>query len=146
MAASDRRKYELALVVGIVAIVAAFLFPALERTRAELEESALQAEITAIRVELLERIAHRELAGGALPQSANPLQWIARVPRDYLGEFTDAATLPAKSGVWYFDRAAGELVYRYRRGGEARFRLVRDGAGAEAKLAGVGLVRVESAK
>lgn len=145
MAEGNRRKLEFAVAVAIVAILAAFLLPALERTRVEIEEAMVQSEAAAIRVELLDRLAHRESAGGALPDSANPIQWIGRAPEDYLGELDSA---PGARGVWYFDRRAGELVYRYRVSGEARFRLMRGagGAAARARLAGVGLLRVDKAK
>jgi hypothetical protein len=151
VAASDRRKVELAVLVLIIAALAAFLLPALERVRVDIEEATLQSEVAAIRVELLDRIAHRELAGGDLPQSDNPLRWIDRVPNGYLGEFDarDArAAAPKTNGVWYFERASGELVYRYQRGNEARYRLARgaDAGTAQAKLAGVGLVRSENVK
>jgi hypothetical protein len=154
VATSDRRKVELAVLVLIFAALVAFLLPALERARVDIEEATLQSEVAAIRVELLDRIAHRELAGGALPQSDNPLRWIDRVPNGYLGEFDarDARdtrdAVPKTNGVWYFERASGELVYRYQRGNEARFRLVRgaDAGAAQAKLAGVGLVRSENVR
>lgn len=148
MADSNRRMYELALLATVVAILAAFLLPALERTRRDFEEAAVQSEVAALRVELLDRLAHREAVGGALPGGANPAEWTAYRPQGYVGELDSA---PAESGVWYFDRRAGELVYRYRAGGEARFRLTRGVAGvdvgvaAPGRLAGVGLVRVSGA-
>jgi type II secretory pathway pseudopilin PulG len=145
MANGNRRKLELLVAVMVVGVLALFLLPALERTRVDVEEAMVQAEVAAIRVELLDRLAHHEAVGGALPDSANPLRWIERVPAPYLGELD---TAPEKSGVWYFDRQLGELVYRFRVGGEARFRLMRGsgGAAAQAKLAGVGLLRVDIVK
>ncbi len=145
MAESNRRKFELAVAVLIVAVLAAFLLPALERARTEIEAAMVQSEAAAIRVELLDRLAHHEAVGGDLPDSANPLRWIGRVPEGYLGEL-DAP--PEVRGRWYFERPAGELVYRFRAGGEARFRLTRGSAGsaASAKLAGIGLLRVDAAK
>jgi len=145
MAEGNRRKFELAVAVVIIGVLAAFLLPALERTRAEIEAAMVQSEAAAIRVELLDRVAHHESVGGALPDSANPLRWIGRVPDGYLGELD---TSPEARGVWYFDRQAGELVYRFCAGGTAHFRLTHGGGGSAAsgKLAGIGLLRVDTAK
>ncbi len=143
MSEGHRRKYELAVVAVILSVLAVYLLSALARARVEIEEAMLQTEVAAIRIELFDRIAHRESVGGQLPQSANPLQWIGRVPDGYLGELDSA---PVERGVWYFDRKDGELVYRFRMSGEARFRLLRNGGGAQGVLAGVGLLRLENVK
>ena len=138
-----RRLYELAVVVLVVAVLAWLLMRALDRAREEVEEATVQSEAAALRVELLDAQAHRAAFGGALPNGDNPLRWVGRQPAAYLGEF-DAA--PAARGVWYFDRARGELVYRFQSGREARFRLVRgaEAAGVAGTLGGVGLLRVDT--
>ena len=138
-----RRLYELAVLVLIVAVLAWLLMRALDRAREEVEEATVQSEAAALRVELLDAQAHRAAFGGALPNGVNPLRWVDRQPAAYLGEL-DAA--PAARGVWYFDRARGELAYRFRSGREARFRLVRgaEAAGAAGTLGGVGLLRVDT--
>jgi hypothetical protein len=136
------RKFEFAVLVAIISVLALLLMKALERTREEIEDATVQSEIAAIRVELLDRLAHRETVGGKLPESRNPMRWIARQPEGYLGEL-DAA--PQERGVWYFDRQREELVYRFRSSREARLRLVRgaETAGTQGILAGVGLRRVD---
>ena len=140
-----RRRYEFAVAVFIVALVAYALLQAIERAQQAVDEAAMQAEAAALRIELLDVLAHREAFGGELPQSANPLRWVVRAPAGYLGEFDATDALPATRGVWYFDRARGELVYRLRSGRDARFRLERGAAAAHAPgaLSGVGLRRVE---
>ena len=139
-----RRKFEFAVVVLIVGALALFLLRAIDNAREEIEEATVQAEVAALRVELLDALAHREAFGGAPPPGNNPLRWAGREPAAYLGEL-DAA--PVARGVWYFDRAHGELIYRFRSGREARFRLVRgaDAAGVAGTLGGVGLLRVDTA-
>ena len=138
-----RRKYEFAVLVLVVGVLALVLLRSLDDAQEAVEEAAVQAEMAALRVELLDALAHREAFGGALPASANPLRWVGREPAAYLGEL-DAA--PVARGVWYFDRAHGELIYRFRSGREARFRLVRgaQAAGVSGTLAGIGLRRVEA--
>lgn len=135
-----RRQYEFALVVTLIGILALFLMGALERARGELEESMVQSEAAAIRVALMDAVVHRETGGGNLPASANPLAWVDVRPQNYAGE-TDA--VPAGRGLWYFDRPAGELVYRFRDGHRARFRFSREGGErGRGAVAGVGLIRL----
>ena len=146
MAGDLRRRYEFGVLVLIVGVLALLLMQALERTRREIEEAAVQSEIAALRVELLDRVAHREVHGGPLPQSDNPVRWAEREPQAYRGELS---TRPAENGVWFFDVPQGDLVYRYRAGDEARYRLERVGRAAATdnvpgRLAGVGLRRVVS--
>ncbi len=141
----SRRRYELAVAVLVVALVAWTLLQALERAQQAVDEANMQAEVAALRVELLDVLAHREAYGGELPQSANPLHWVARVPAGYVGEFDSADAAPRTRGVWFFDGSRGELVYRLHSGRDARFRLLRGSAAAQAPgaLAGVGLARVD---
>jgi hypothetical protein len=136
------RKYEFSVLVGIIGILALVLLVALDRIRGEFEAAAMQSEAAAIRVELLDRLAHREAVGGKLPESDNPLRWITRQPAGYVGELDPP---PTQGSVWYFDRRRDELVYRFRSGREARFRLVRgrEVANVQGGLAGVGLRRVD---
>ena len=139
-----RRKYEFAVLVLVVGALALFLLRALDDAQQAVEEARVQAEVAALRVELLDALAHREAVGGALPASANPLRWAGREPAAYLGEL-DAA--PVARGVWYFDLGQGELIYRFSSGRESRFRLVRGAAaaGVAGTLGGVGLLRVDTA-
>ena len=136
------RKYEFAVLVVIIGALAMVLMGALERSRAEIEEATVQTEVAAMRIELLDWLAHREAFGGKFPESRNPIRWVGRQPEGYLGELEEA---PADRGVWYYDLKQQLLVYRFRAGREARFRLeVGVGAaGVPASLAGVALRRVD---
>ena len=136
------RRFEFTVLVIIIAILASLLLQALENMRTEFEEATMQTEAAALRVELLDRLAHHQAVGGSLPESRNPLDWVERRPETYLGE-RDAA--PKTGGVWYFDRRRQELVYRFRPAREARFRLARgsETGGAKGSLGGIGLRRVD---
>lgn len=143
MSRSEVRKYEFAVLVVIISVLALLLMQALERVRAKMEEAGVQSEVAAIRIELMDWLAHREAVGGALPESRNPLRWIARQPEAYLGELNAA---PKQRGVWYFDLPNDALIYRFRNSGEARFQIVRAGeaAGVPGRLAGIGLRRLDA--
>ena len=145
MAEGRPRKFEFAVLVVIISILALLLLAALKRGMEEVEESTVQSEAAAIRIELLDVLAHREARGGKLPDSQNPVRWIARTPEGYLGEL---AAAPQERVVWYFDNKREELVYRFRFSREARFRLVRgaEAINAPGVLAGVGLRRVDVAR
>lgn len=137
-----RRYYEFAVVVILLSILALALMQALGRTRSDLEEACVQVEAAVIRTELMEVLAHRETFGGPLPTTDNPVEWVASKPRNYRGAFDE---MPEEKAVWYFDRRAGELVYRYEDGRRARFRLSREAGPTNARgvIAGVGLLRLD---
>jgi len=138
-----RHKFEFAAAVLIIAVLAVVLLQRLSDMRREMEEAMVQSEVSALRVELLDRLAHREAFGGALPEGSNPVVWASRAPAEYAGELDEA---PQKRGIWYYDRRAGHLVYRFRAGDEWRFRLARGGRiEASGVLGGVGLLRVDRA-
>lgn len=137
-----RRYYEFAIVVVLIGVLALVLLQALGRTGGTLEEAGVQSEVSAIRIGLMEVVAHRETFGGSLPQSDNPIDWLGNRPGNYLGELDSE---PDKKSVWYFDRRARELVYRFRDGHRARFKLSRDSRidSQRAVIAGVGLLRLD---
>lgn len=137
-----RRYYEFAVVIILLSILAVFLMQALGRARSDMEEAGMQAEVAAIRTELLEVLVHREIFGGALPKTDNPIDWVSSRPRNYLGVLDKT---PDTKAVWYFNRQANELIYRFEDGHQARFRLTREAGATTARgvLAGVGLLRLD---
>ena len=137
-----RRYYEFAVVVILVSILALVLMQALGRAKGDMEEAGMQLEAAVIRTELMEMLAHREAFGGALPKTNNPVEWGVSKPRNYRGALDE---VPEEKAVWYFDRRAGELVYRYEDGRRARFRLSREAgpSNAQGVIAGVGLLRLD---
>ena len=137
-----RRYYEFALVVVLVSVLVLLLLRALERARGEMEETMVQTEVASLRVGLIEVVAHRETFGGELPKSSNPVDWVATPPANYVGERDGQ---PDEKSVWYFDRRSKELVFAFRDGRLARFRLSRDANvdTERAVVAGVGLLRLE---
>lgn len=134
-----RRYYEFALIVVIVGILATLLLYVLNDIQGDMEEAAVQAEVASIRSQLLERVAHREAFGGRLPDSDNPLEWISNRPPNYAGALD---LPPVNNGVWYFDTRSRELVYRFRDGHLAQFRLSRSASRENGRgvMAGVGLL------
>ncbi|MDR1709546.1 MAG: hypothetical protein LBS70_07490 [Candidatus Accumulibacter sp.] len=135
------RRLEFPLAVAIIGVLGALLINFLLEVRDEYEAAAMQSEAAALRVYLLERLARREAVGGPLPESRNPLAWIDYAPPNYVGE---RAAAPGEGHVWYYDTRREELIYRYRNGREARYRLARGTVPAPAgTLGGIGLARVD---
>ncbi len=136
-----RRLYEFSIVVIIIAVLAYSGLRILSRAQGDAEEARMQVEVMGIRAQLLEVAVHRETFGGSFPQSDNPMDWIADRPAEYRGAFDFP---PQENGCWYFDKGARELIYIFRDGHLARFRLSRQAglAGGRGIPAGIGLLRV----
>ena len=137
-----RRYYEFFLVVIIISLLSLFLMNRLNAVRDEIEAATVQADAASMRLQLLEVIAHRETFGGLVPVSDNPVDWLASPLQAYQGVLDDA---PAAHSVWYFDRRQKVLIYRFRDGHAARFRLNRHIGQSENRgvLAGVSLQRLD---
>lgn len=140
-----RRQFEFAVVVIVIAVLAILAMQALERTRGEVEEAGVQAEAASMRVQLMERLAHRATFGGPLPASDNPVDWIRMAPNNYRGAHDQA---PVERRIWYYDKANQELIYAFDDGHRARFRLSRTagGSGVRGVMGGVGLLRLEDVR
>lgn len=69
---------------------------------------------SALGLEVADRLVRSELDRISDLEGENPMRFLAEVPENYLGEVSgvDPANLP--TGNWYFDSAAGELVYLVR--------------------------------
>ena len=136
------RRYEFPALVAIAGALSLFLMNALQEMRAEFEKTTVQSEAAALRVSLLDRLAHHQSVGGPLPQSKNPVVWAGYLPGNYRGERDGPSE---EAGIWYYDTRRQELIYRYRAGNEARFRLARgaETANAAGSLGGIGLLRVD---
>lgn len=144
MASYRKKKLEIFVVVAIVGVLMAFLLNSIENMQREMEAASVQSEIGALRVELLDKLAHREAFGGPLPSGENPVVWAERQPEGYIGERNSP---PVERGVWYYDVGQKALIFRSHHSGDLKFRLTRESGrqGAPAVLAGVGLMRLENA-
>lgn len=136
-----RRYYEFAIAIALIGVVSLFLLASLDSVRSDMEEALVQSEAASMRLELAEAVVHRMASSGGLPQSDNPVDWVASKPANYRGAL-DAP--PEERSVWYFDCHAGELVYRFHDGHGARFRLGR-GGGSDGRLviSGISLQRLD---
>lgn len=108
---------EIVMALLLVTVLATF---AADRTLGYVEYAekvAMETHIATLKRALAARAAELLVAGkydtiGSL-RDENPIQWLADPPTNYAGLLGEAAS-PAE-GVWYYDAAAHELVYRPRR-------------------------------
>jgi len=115
-----RRYLEFAVVILIISALTIGLYGALIHAKGDMEEAVVEAELASLHAQLLEKMAHREVFGGALPKGDNPVRWVENKPANYLGEFDHP---PAQQGVWYYDVSNQVLIYRFQDGRLAGFRL-----------------------
>lgn len=107
--------FELAVAAVVVAVLAGILLHRLVPYAGQSEVVAAKQLIHSLRTALALRSAQAAASGGPDALLAisheNPIEWLARRPENYLGEYysPDVAELP--KGNWYFDKASQTLVY-----------------------------------
>lgn len=114
--AGQRGASQLELAVSIV-LLAIFLAVFLERAfyyQEYAEKTAMEMTVANMRTGLRYKIADLMLNNrlSEIPALAdeNPVNWLAKPPENYLGEF-DSPPRDGTAGKWFYDRRAGELAY-----------------------------------
>jgi general secretion pathway protein G len=106
---------ELVIVICVVALLFGIALDRLLRYQELGERAALQQNVAAINSALALRFAAYVVMG--TPQriaeevGRNPVNLLARPPENYLGEVASADPKSLSRPSWYFDTAAGDLVY-----------------------------------
>jgi len=158
---------EFTLVVIIFALLVVFAFQRIAALQADMEDASIRYTVGAMREALALDFA-RLIASGRLDRArdlidANALALLQRPPRDYGGTVASARQAALRPGHWYYDRAAGTVIYQPRfgaaggdRGGPLmRWRVVprwtdTDGDGryepATESIHGLALERIDDAK
>lgn len=106
---------ELVVVVSIIAILGSVLLNRIwfyqeqaERAAMEQVAGALQSALTLQFGRLMVR--GRE-TGASVLATENPMNWLARKPANYEGEFYDPTPQSVPAGSWMFDLKSRELIY-----------------------------------
>lgn len=106
---------ELVIVVCVVALLFGVALDRLVRYQELGERAVLQQNVAAINSALALKFAAYVVMG--TPQriaeevGRNPVHLLARAPDNYLGELASADPRSLARPSWYFDTAAGDLVY-----------------------------------
>ena len=117
--ANRQRNYlQSALYVAIVGVVATVLLARLLAYAEVAEKAGMQTTLAQVHQALYARVALLAMRGEyealeALP-ATNPFAGGAGLGSNYAGEFDGSPPDASLSGIWYFDRASSELVYRPR--------------------------------
>ncbi|MBI5429717.1 MAG: prepilin-type N-terminal cleavage/methylation domain-containing protein [Nitrosomonadales bacterium] len=85
-----------------------------EKVAMEEVAGTIQSSLTMQYGKLLTRGKPSDLAALA---NDNPMAWLQKKPRNYLGEFYGPTPQSVESGNWVFDLKTRELVYLVRNGG-----------------------------
>jgi hypothetical protein len=108
-------KLEFALVAIIFAMVVGVFLHAVRQQQEQAERLSVELNIMSMRTGLLSEIAERLIKGRgdqvADLVGSNPIRFLKGPPPGYLGEFKAVDPSRVGPGSWYFDVAAGELVY-----------------------------------
>lgn len=109
---------ELVVVVVIVSLLVVIVIARLLALQVHAERVAMETVLgtlrSAIGMAVAESIVRRDLQGLQALEASNPMDRLAELPSNYLGELDDPDPDSLEDGHWYFDKAAGELVYLVR--------------------------------
>ena len=124
-AASVSRSRELRLLelVVVVILIVTFIYVAINRMlvlRVAAERVAMERVLgivkTAATLELAQLIMRGKPINAARLETANPMDWLARPPGNYLGALDGPDPARIRGGEWYFDTRNHFLIYRVANG------------------------------
>ncbi|MCA1799208.1 MAG: prepilin-type N-terminal cleavage/methylation domain-containing protein [Xanthomonadaceae bacterium] len=109
---------ELLLVIILVIVLYAVAVDRLLPLRGDAEAAAAATVVGTLRSALGIEVANRVVRDGAQEittlEGVNPMRLLVEAPANYLGEVDGVQPDQLPVGHWYYDRAAGELVYLVR--------------------------------
>jgi prepilin-type N-terminal cleavage/methylation domain-containing protein len=112
--------FELLVVICIVAVLAQALLSRVAFYQEQAERAAMEQVVAALQSALTLNTASlmtggRERDAGTLANE-NPMNWLAKKPANYAGEFFDPAPRTVAPGNWVFDLKSRDLIYVIDRG------------------------------
>jgi prepilin-type N-terminal cleavage/methylation domain-containing protein len=102
---------ELGAAITLIAVLAAVLLGRLAHYQELAEKAKMDSELrtikTGLQIRLAELIVTHRQAEAAMLESEDPIRWLDDKPANYGGAYPERP----RSGTWYFDASAGQLVY-----------------------------------
>jgi prepilin-type N-terminal cleavage/methylation domain-containing protein len=112
---------ELVIVIVIVSVLLVVAISRLLALQVDAERVAMEnvagALRSAIGIKVAEAIVKQDIRNLIGLEGSNPMDRLAEVPTNYLGELDNPDLGGLADGNWYFDRGARALVYLVRNGG-----------------------------
>jgi prepilin-type N-terminal cleavage/methylation domain-containing protein len=106
---------ELVLVIVIISLLMVFAASRLMALRVDAERVAMEVVLGTLRsalgIKVAETLVKHEMAALGALEGSNPMDRLAELPTNYLGEFDKPNPSELKSGNWYYDRGSRALVY-----------------------------------
>jgi len=107
---------ELVVVIVIIALLMAFAVSKYRALAVEAERVSLESVVgtlrSAISMKMMEYIVQGNTANLWRLENSNPMDRLAEVPSNYIGELDNPDPAGIKGGTWYFDTRERTLVYR----------------------------------
>lgn len=138
--APAKRQFDLAITLCVIGILATLLLHRLNDAQVEIEKVMLATEVNNLRLSLAEAWVHKSVTNQPINvaslQNSNPMLLIAEPPFNYIGELTQKPT--SAEAIWYFDTKRKQLIYVFKDGHQARFKLSSTFGNTKTSLLGIG--------
>lgn len=112
---------ELIVVIVVISILLTVAISRLLALQVDAERVAMETIAgtlrSAIGIKVAEHIVRQNIAGLKGLEGSNPMDRLAEIPRNYLGELDGPDPSRLESGNWYFDTRSRVLVYLVRNKG-----------------------------
>ena len=107
--------FELLVVIVIISILFVVAISRLVALQVDAERVVMESVVGSLRsglgIKVAESIVRQRIAGLPAYEASNPMNLLAEVPKNYLGELEGADLYSLEKGSWYFDLSTRTLVY-----------------------------------
>jgi hypothetical protein len=111
--------------LSVIGLLATWLLHSLNDAQTEIEEAILETELNNLRLSITEVWVQKSIENKSLNFAAftnsNPMLLIAKKPKNYIGE--RAQTPKTDQAIWYFDTQKKCLIYVFKDGRQATYKL-----------------------
>lgn len=112
---------ELVIVIVIISVLMVLAISRLLALQVDAERVTMEMVVGTLRstigMKVAESIVKSKVSDLKFFEGSNPMDLLAEVPRNYLGEKEDVDPLKLEDGNWYFDKREKALVYLVRNKG-----------------------------